>query len=205
MKKKIKIRIKEARGSGGYRIGSEDDPEGTIKKNRFKTPSEPTIPFPDEEEQLRVPTKKFDEFERGPEFQTAHVELPYAKSSSDPTIKEPFAGPEKKGWAERFQDFLKSEEVPEEEIAFEPEEEIVPVPEPTGINLPDLPPGKDLEFKWTGKDEMKYGSHPEEGELGDDESEIDTEDETDYEGSPVPGRNYFKPLQEIARRHFKKG
>ena len=92
---------------------------------------------------------------------------------------------------------------PQEEIAFEPEEEIVPAPEPTGINLPDLPPGKDLEFKWTGEDEMKYGSHPEEGELGDDQTEIDTEDETDYEGSPVPGRNYFKPLQEIARRHFK--
>ena len=109
-------------------------------------------------------------------------------------------------WKDRFQNWLKSKTTREpEEVAFEPEEEIIPepIPEPTGVNLPDLPPGKDLEFKWTGEDEMKYGSHPEEGELGDDQTEIDTEDETDYEGSPVPGRNYFKPLQEIARRHFK--
>tara|TARA_Y100001973_G_scaffold106786_1_gene187624 strand:+ start:1897 stop:2370 length:474 start_codon:yes stop_codon:yes gene_type:complete len=47
-----------------------------------------------------------------------------------------------------------------------------------------------------------------------DPSEMETEDDTDYEGSPVPGTKepdpndpnayFYSPLQEIAKRHFKK-
>lgn len=148
-------------------------------------------------------TAKFDN--RYPEFNTRRVEVPITQelpSSSDPTakespedikralskvIKEPGLLEKVFGWVQSKFLSQPSMEVPE----IEAEEEII---EP--VREPDLSKAINYAEKY-GISNLGDAPESEVG-LGDPMDDPEREEEIDFDEK-------FQPLQEIARRHFKKG
>jgi len=148
-------------------------------------------------------TKKFDP-SGGPEFQTKRVEIPYAKSSSDPTLK---VSPEElknelskvikePGVLEKVFGYLKEKFFGDSEPTSLPP---APEVEPPALK-PSMPPAKPL----PPPAELSGDPSGDPSEFGDEMEEPDPYGRKTKDKEVRDFVDKFGQLQEIARRHFKK-